>query len=488
MPQAANNPSKSRQRAAVAAAVNGAMSMIAASPELGGKALAAGLNKLAKTNQQKMVAEWLRDWLEPGKPGVAYLRRVTTELHPNVRKRWLANFIANFFFRDPTPLRTLAQEKGISTPTLIAISPLMRCNLRCVGCYAGNYPRKDDMPAELFDRIISEAEELGTRVFFLIGGEPFAYEPLLDVLEQHPDSVFQPYTNATLIDEDVADRLQKMGNVVPAVSLEGFADQTDARRGDNVFARAMAGMDVMKDRGLMMAFSATATPNNIDVITSDEWVDMMIEKGAFYGWYFTYVPVGLNPDLNYMPTPEERNRLRQGVAGIRQRKPLLVADFWNDGPLTGGCIAGGRRYVHINNKADVEPCVFVHFAVDNLKERSLVDALGSEFFRDFRSLQPFGHNLLRPCPIIDHPSVIKRLVQRNGAYPTHEGAEELFEEELHHGLIEYAKGVADIYKPVWDEEYGWVERWTLEDKEYQRRTAKKKDADDEVAEEEGVAV
>ena len=468
------------QRTAVVKAVQGALALLSVSPELTARTLVAGLDKLAKTNQQKMVAEWMREWTRPGNPGIPYLKRIATELHPNIRKRWMPNFIANFFFRDPTPLRRLAAEKGMSTPTLIAISPLMRCNLRCVGCYAGNYPRKDDMPPELFDRIITEAEELGTRVFFLIGGEPFFYEPLLDILEQHPDSVFQPYTNATLIDEKVADRLQKMGNVVPAVSLEGFSTETNGRRGNAVFERAMAGMDIMKDRGLMMAFSATVMPQNLEVVTSDEWIDMMIEKGAFYGWYFTYIPVGLNPDLSRMPTPQQRDRLRRGVNRIRKTKPILVADFWNDGALTGGCIASGRRYLHINNKGDVEPCVFIHFAVDNLKEKSLMEALGSDYFRDFRSLQPFGRNLLRPCPVIDHPSVVKRLVERNHAYPTHEGAEELFEPTLHHGLIEYAKGVAEIYKPVWEEEYKWVERWTLEDEEYKRRTAKKMDADDEV--------
>lgn len=481
MPEAQATLTRSVQRTAVVTAIQGAFALMGKSPELAGRTMVAALDKLAKTNQQKMVAEWMREWMKPGNPGVPYLKRIATELHPNIRKRWMANFIANFFFRDPTPLRQLAAEKGISTPTLIAISPLMRCNLRCVGCYAGNYPRKDDMPPELFDRIITEAEELGTRVFFLIGGEPFFYEPLLDILEQHPDSVFQPYTNATLIDENVADRLQKMGNVVPAVSLEGFSTETNNRRGNDVFERAMAAMDIMKDRGLMMAFSATATPHNIDIITSDEWVDMMIEKGAFYGWYFTYVPVGLNPDLNYMPTPEQRDRLRRGVSRVRNTKPILVADFWNDGPLTGGCIAGGRRYIHINNKADVEPCVFVHFAVDNLKEKSLVEALGSDFFKGFRSMQPFGRNLLRPCPIIDHPAVIKSLVTKYGARPTHEGADDLFKPDLHHGLITYAKGVADLYKPVWDQEYQWVDRWVLEDEEYKRRMAKKIDADDEVA-------
>jgi hypothetical protein len=278
-----------------------------------------------------------------------------------------------------------------------------------------------------------------------------------------------------MINDRVADRIVELGNICPTISIEGGREATDARRGAGTYDRIMAAMDRLRERGAMIAFSATATSQNLDEVISDEFADLMVEKGAFYGWYFSYMPVGRDPDLSLMPSPEQRNQLRCGVMHIRNTRPLLVADFWGDGTLTGGCLSGGRKYIHINNKGDVEPCIFAHFATDNIKDKPLLDCLCSDFFRDLRRMQPFGKNLLRPCPIIDHPAVMKRAVERNNAYPTHEGAESLLD-ELQPGLHAYAAGVRDKLNPVWENEMPWAHKWLEADPEYQRRKQRGHDA------------
>jgi len=118
-----------------------------------------------------------------------------------------------------------------------------------------------------------------------------------------------------------------------------------------------------------------------DTVTSDEFYDFLIDKGALFGWYFLFMPVGKDPDTSLMPTPEQRKKLYETVQRVRLEKPLFMMDFWGDAPYVGGCIAGGRRYIHINPKGDVEPCIFVHFSADNIKEKSLKEALDSDFMR-----------------------------------------------------------------------------------------------------------
>ena len=195
------------------------------------------------------------------------------------------------------------------------------------------------------------------------------------------------FTNGTMINDRVADRIIELGNVCPVHQHRGFAESTDARRGEGTYDRIMAAMDRLRERGAMASPSpARRTSQNIEEITSDEFADLMVEKGAFYGWYFLYMPVGRDPDLSLMPSAEQRIQLHAGVVHIRTNRPMLVADFWGDGPLTGGCLSGGRKYLHINNKGDVEPCIFAHFAVDNIKEKSLIDCLCSDFFKDLRRM------------------------------------------------------------------------------------------------------
>jgi len=439
--------------------VSQALGLLGHAPERTYEALAKALRGIAVTEQHRMIADWLIKWFSEGSPGSTWLRRVLRDLHPNVRKRYLAQMLTVVTFRHPESMAEYRRKYGFRPPSVMLVSPTMRCNYRCVGCYAANYTKKDDMPPELLDRILNEAKEITIRFVTVLGGEPFIYDHLFDILERHQDMAFQIFTNGALIDEKTARRLAELGNAGIMVSLEGFAEETDLRRGSGAFQRAIRAMEILRDAGCLVGFSAVATRRNIDVLTSDEFVDMLVDKGCLYGWIFLYMPVGHNPDPDLMPTPEQRNQLRLANKRFRETKPILIADFWNDAPLTGGCINGGRTYFHINHKGDVEPCIFIHFATDNIKEKSLVEALNSPFFKALRRMQPFCYNTLRPCPIIDHPKILRTVVRRFNAYPTHEGAESILEGRIAEALDRYAQRVKEIFDPIWEEEYKWAERW-----------------------------
>ncbi|MFH1031524.1 MAG: radical SAM protein, partial [Chloroflexota bacterium] len=328
--------------------------------------------------------------------------------------------------------------------------PSMRCNLRCVGCYAGEYSQKDDLSSDLLQKVVREAKELGIVFMVVIGGEPFISSDVLQTWEEDPEISFIVFTNGTLIDEAMAKRLARMENVYPAISVEGFEAETDARRGRGTFARAMKAMDNLRREGLLFGFSATAIRSNNEVISSPEFVDFYVNKGCFMGWYFNYIPIGREPDMSLMPTPEQRIARWRRIREIRKTRPILLADFWCDGILTGGCIAGGKYYMHINNKGDAEPCVFVHFAVDNIKDKTLTEIAQSPFFRAIQDRQPFSPNLLRPCMIIDNPEVLRSLSVEAGAAPTHQGAETVIG-KLASRLDEYAREYAKVADEVWKE-------------------------------------
>ena len=162
---------------------------------------------------------------------------------------------------------------------------------------------------------------------------------------------------------------------------------------------------------------------------------------------------GSNPDPDLMPTPAQRDQLRRlGAARLRTSKPIFVIDFWNDAPYAGGCIAGGRYYIHVNSQGGVEPCIFTHFAVDNVKDKSLADCLCSPYFLAIRRRQPFSDDLLRPCMLIDHPQVFREIYAECRPAATHPGALSLVN-ELRPRLDEYAQGMAPIMDRAWQEDF-----------------------------------
>jgi MoaA/NifB/PqqE/SkfB family radical SAM enzyme len=415
-----------------------------------------GLVKKAVGKNEGSLAQILKvEGLYHNNPAIHELAtNIVGKTNRNCMDKFFTNFFANAAWYGVPKRQKFFKETGIKTPFTILISPSMRCNLRCTGCYAASYSRKDDIPFEEVDRIIKEARDLGIYYFIILGGEPFFNDYMLDIYEKYNDCMFTPFTNGTLFTEEIADRIQKLGNVIPMFSLEGFEEETDKRRGKGVFKKVMHSMDLLKERGILFGVSSATGRYNIDTVTSDEFIDMLVEKGSKMSWYFLFMPVGKEPDTNGMLTPEQRIKLGERIRKIRTTKPYFTIDFFNDAPYVGGCIAG-KFYCHINSKEQVEPCIFAHFAVDDLKGgKKLVDAFKSDFFKELRNRQPYNRNLLLPCMMIDNTKQIRDIAKRTGAKPTDEGAKMMLEDaKFQKKLDDLSRDFRPYAEKAWKEEF-----------------------------------
>ncbi len=379
------------------------------------------------------------------------IKRIVTESNPNCREKFAVNLVANGLVIN-SKKRDDAEKAGTASPATVLISPTMRCNLKCKGCYAFNYNKKDDLDLEVLDRVIDEAKNAGTAFFTILGGEPFIKKELFDVFKKHNDTYFQVFTNGTLINDLVAEKLIKVGNVLPEISIEGFEKNTDARRGKGTFKKVMKAMDTLKKHKIPFGYSVCVTRKNVKEVFSDKFVNLMISKGAFIGWHFLYMPVCGDNDLSLMPTPEQRVHMLKRGRQIRSEKPLFIIDFWNDAPYVGGCIAG-KEYVHITSKGDVEPCIFTHFAVDNIKNKTLKQVMNSKYFKELRKNQPYNDNLFLPCQWIDNPEVSRKMRKKFNLKPTHPGADKILKDKKMRSAIDkYSQGVKKAYAKIWDEE------------------------------------
>lgn len=412
--------------------------------------------KIAETattrEHYKRAIRKIRRMWEEGHPSLRVAMRILRDTSPNHKKKIIRNFIINQLLVGSTKRKLFSeQEGGFYPPGLMVISPTMKCNLNCIGCYAGMYRNDEDLPFEVFDRVLTEAKEMGIYFVVVSGGEPFFRDDMFDIFEKHSDMSFHVFTHGGLLNEERVKRLAELGNVLPAISVEGLKEETDKRRGNGHYDRVVNAMKLLKEYGILFGFSATMTKENAGVITSDAFIDHWIERGCTVGWYFLYTPVGREPNWELVPTPEQRDMLRERVAYMRSNKEILLGDFWNDGPVVGGCIAGGRKYFHINSKGDVEPCVFCHFSMHNIKEVSLREAITSPLFKRIREHQMSNKNLLRPCIIIDHPEVYREVYQMPGVRFTHEGAEQI--------ITDFASEI-DKYAVRWGElaDRAWSER------------------------------
>jgi MoaA/NifB/PqqE/SkfB family radical SAM enzyme len=388
----------------------------------------------------------LRDKIEANHPALLLMRRSVDRLSPVCRDRFIENVTINDLLRGQSLRNRLVQKHGMLAPITVLVSPTMRCNLACEGCYASEYSPRQDLDGALLQRIVDEGKQMGVYLFTFLGGEPLLYPGLLDFAQANPESYFQIFTNGTLLTKDVVHRMGELGNVAPMLSIDGPAEFTDWRRGPGAYERVMNAMALLGEAGILFGYSATVTSKNWRMLIDDEFVDPIVQKGASLGWHFLYMPIGREPSMELMPTPAQREEFRRGIIRVRETKPLFAVDFWGDAPWVGGCIAG-RHYVHITSEGWVEPCIFTHFATDNIRDVSLMQAFNSPYFREIRRRQPYNANLLRPCMWIDNPAYSREIMAVTGARPTHEGADSMF--GLEKELDTYAAASGEILDPEW---------------------------------------
>jgi MoaA/NifB/PqqE/SkfB family radical SAM enzyme len=299
------------------------------------------------------------------------------------------------------------------------MDPTSACNLRCTGCWAAEYGNKNNLSFEDLDSICRQGKELGVYFYIFSGGEPLVRKKdLIRLCEVHQECYFFAFTNGTLVDDEFCDELLRVGNFTLAFSIEGDEAATDMRRGSGTYKKVIEAMRKMKDHRLLFGYSTCYHRYNTESVGSDEFVDDMIARGCRFSWNFTYMPIGSDARPEFIATPEQRAYMYRRVRESRQTKPIFAMDFWNDGEFVDGCIAGGRRYLHINAAGDAEPCAFIHYSNVNIHDVTLLEALHSPLFLAYRKNQPFNRNLLRPCPLLDNPEFLAAMVKESGAIST----------------------------------------------------------------------
>jgi MoaA/NifB/PqqE/SkfB family radical SAM enzyme len=357
------------------------------------------------------------------------------------------NFLINSAILGSRRKNKCVEKYDCNIPWAILMDPTSACNLHCTGCWAAEYGNKLNMSLETLDSIIEQGKKLGTYMYIYSGGEPLVRKnDIIKLCEKHDDCAFLAFTNATLIDEAFADEMLRVKNFIPAISVEGFEEATDSRRGKGTYEAVIKAMEILKNKKLPFGISCCYTSENVDVIGSEEYFDDMIAKGAKFAWFFTYMPVGKDAVPELMATAEQREFMYHQIRKFRQYKPLFTMDFWNDGEYVKGCIAGGRCYLHINANGDIEPCAFIHYADSNIKEKTLLEAYQSPLFMQYRRNQPFNENHLRPCPLLDNPGRLTDMVKKSGAVST-----DMTNPEDVEALSAKCKDAAEHWAPVAEE-------------------------------------
>jgi len=300
-----------------------------------------------------------------------------------------------------------------SIPTVIAISPTMRCNYNCTGCYSRDRISNNELSKLELDNLFSKAEELGILAVVVTGGEPYLRNDTIQLMEKHKKLLFIPITNGSKMSSELSKRISKSGNIIQLVSIEGLEKHTDNRRKKGAHETATRAMKLLRGARACFGFAATNTSENSGILGTETFIDNMIELGCTLGYFTEYVPCGPHPKKDWLLNEEERKSFRERVLDFRKRKPIVLVQFPQDEyGEENRCTAAGISSLHINSEGGIEPCPFINISLENIRNGGLKAACESPFLKSIRERDYLLKREKLACSLFEHYSELQKLARQ----------------------------------------------------------------------------
>ncbi len=316
--------------------------------------------------------------------------------------------------------RKKAEKAGEHIPPFLIASITSQCNLHCEGCYSRCIHSTNDAApvSQLTDaewlRIFGEADELGISFILLIGGEPLIRRDVIEAAAKTKNILFPIFTNGTMLDEGYFALLEKNRNLIPIMSIEGEKENTDAIRGTGIFDRLIRNMEALQKRGLVFGVSVTVTTDNLREVTSDAFLNELSERGCKAVIFVEYVPAKEGSEA-LAPGESERAILKEAITRLReQRQEMVFISFPGDEKSSGGCVAAGRGFFHINSHGGAEPCPFSPYSDVNIRDASLREAVHSPLFLALQKGDILMDDHEGGCVLYEKREAVEELIQNGG--------------------------------------------------------------------------
>jgi MoaA/NifB/PqqE/SkfB family radical SAM enzyme len=309
-------------------------------------------------------------------------------------------------------IRASWRRQGIQVPPIMIFSITNRCNLRCKGCYhqALRDISRPEMSEEKLRSVIREARDLGISFVVLAGGEPLVRRDILKITQDFPDIIFLMFTNGLLITDELVTQLKTQKNLVPLVSLEGYEEDTNERRGSGVYERIKGIIEKIKKQDVFFGTSLTVTRNNFETITDEKFIGNLTNLGCKLLLFAEYTPV--KPDTeDWVITDNQREKLNEIMNSFRAKYSALFVSVPGDEKDFGGCLSAGRGFIHISAEGDVEPCPFAPYSDTNIRDKSLKEALQSNLLKAIRENDDLGKETGGSCALFAKREWVRTLTR-----------------------------------------------------------------------------
>lgn len=355
-----------------------------------------------------------------------YLTEGVEKIVKGILKATLKNPDASRFIAHYAAASRLAASRrhkfeaaGEHVPPFLIASITNACNLHCAGCYARAnhicYDEKDTeklMTDEEWSALFSEADKLGISFILLAGGEPMMRPDVIKKAGEYRNIIFPVFTNGTLMGQSQIKLFRDNPNLVPIISIEGGRRTTDLRRGHGVHEMLTEAMDKLKSQNIMFGASVTVTKDNADEVMGEEFVGALCSRGCKAIIYVEYVPVDRAAAAS-APDDDTRCRMTLMLDKLRnENSDMLFVSFPGDEKSSGGCLAAGRGFFHINAFGGAEPCPFSAYSDTSVRSLGIREALKSPLFTTLQESGMLNDDHEGGCVLHEKEEQVKEICRK----------------------------------------------------------------------------
>jgi len=304
------------------------------------------------------------------------------------------------------PGDNLRYERRESPRPVVVWNYTRQCNLSCLHCYASADTSRspDELDTRAGEAFIHDLAEFKVPVLLFSGGEPLLRKDLFSLSSLAKELGVRPAisTNGTLITQESAKNLKKIGFAEVGISLDGIGAKNDHFRGkEGAFDSALRGIRNSIAEGLRVSLRLTITRFNYQEIAAI--FDLVEKEGVnrvcFY--HLAYSGRGStlrDEDIDHETTRDVVDTICERTIDLHKRgfhKEILTVSSHTDGVYlylkmrekdpqraekvlallkTNGGNNSGIKIGAVDDVGNVHPDQFWwHYSLGNVKQRKFGD-------------------------------------------------------------------------------------------------------------------
>ena len=146
-------------------------------------------------------------------------------------------------------------------------------------------------------------------------------------------------------------------------------------------------------------------------MTDDRFIQKMQRQGCRVVFFVDYVATS-DEDRTLEPEDEHRAYMKEKMELFRNDYPeMIFISFPGDEKASGGCLAAGRGFFHVNAYGGAEPCPFSPYSDTNVKDTPLVSIAESKLFRALHESGLLIENHPGGCVLAEKDAQVRALMK-----------------------------------------------------------------------------